>query len=180
MLFHEDFELSANTMAIIPIQYGSKLYSKILEVDDELISPYRPFEIIEKSCRLYASSFEGRREGTKELIGITHKSPIVIDPFTSIYFFPTSSPNRPHCYWISLDHVQHFQRKNEKETEVLFRNKETLIVPISPHSFENQLLRTALLRTKLQQRLLENERKTKYYIADWQAEALEKKRFYRS
>jgi len=178
-VLHEDLEVTVNTMAIVPVPYGGRIYSKIFEIDDEYVVPEKPIDIIKKSCRFYASSFEGRREGTKELIGITHKSPIVIDPVSSIYFFPTTSPNRPDCCWFSLEHVQGFFRKGNKETEVLLSNKQTLSVPISANSFRSQYQRTSLLQTKMQQRLLESERRSKHLFHDWQLEALERKRFYR-
>lgn len=82
-----EFQFDSMIMAIIPEQYGSKLYSRVLKTDGEVLIPYSPLEVIKKSCHLYASSFEGRKEGTKELIGVTHKPPIVIDPIQSIYFF---------------------------------------------------------------------------------------------
>lgn len=155
---HEEFELSPLTMAIIPVPYGSKIYSKILEMDDELLSPFRPFDIIKKSCRFYASSFSGRKEGTKALIGVTHKAPIVIDPIQSIYFFPTASPSKPDCAWISLEHVDSYRKAERNMTEVTFRNRKTYTFPLSINSFENQLLRTALLRSKMLQRSTEYDR----------------------
>jgi len=155
---HEEFELSPLTMAIIPVPYGSKIYSKIVEVDDELLSPFRPFDIIKKSCRFYASSFAGRKEGTRELIGVTHKAPIVIDPIQSIYFFPTASPSKAECAWISLEHVDSYRKRDRYETEVTFRNRQVHVFPISVNSFENQLLRTALLRSKMLQRVSEYDR----------------------
>ena len=45
-----------------------------------------------------------------------------------------------------------YQRIDKKHTEVVFSNKQVIEVPISYRSFENQMLRTALLRTKMEQR----------------------------
>ncbi|MEF3400758.1 competence protein ComK, partial [Listeria monocytogenes] len=44
--------------------------------------------------RLFSTSLSlaGRKEGTKHLIGVTHKPPIIIDPVTSTYVFPTVAP----------------------------------------------------------------------------------------
>jgi len=57
----EEYEINPQTMAIIPMEYGSKIYSKILEVDEELISPFKPIEIIKKSCQYFGSSYEGSK-----------------------------------------------------------------------------------------------------------------------
>lgn len=148
----DEYEFDAFVMAVVPIKYGSKIYSKIMKTNDEFIVPFRPIEVIKRGCEYYASSYEGRKEGTKNLIGVTHKSPIVIEPVQSIYIFPTASPNQQHCYWISHEHVLLYQRIDKKHTEVVFSNKQVIEVPISYRSFENQMLRTALLRTKMEQR----------------------------
>ncbi|HJV17246.1 MAG TPA: competence protein ComK [Bacillales bacterium] len=151
-------------MFIKPLEYGSKLYSQIYEMEDEFTSPFKPMDIIKKSCEYFSSSYEGRKDGTKQLIGITHKVPIAIDPSNFIYFFPTTSPNRSECIWVSHEHVLKYHRIASNQTEVTFQNKQSYIFPISYSSFENQLLRTALLRTKLMQRIGQTERKSIFLI----------------
>lgn len=160
----EEYEVNPYTMFITPIEYGSKVYSKIYELYDEFISPFKPIDIIKKSCEYFSSSFEGRKDGTKELIGITHKVPIVIDPTNFIYFFPTTSPNRSECIWLSHEHITNYRRIAPRQTQVTFQNKQSYILPISYSSFENQMLRTALLRTKLMQRIGKAERKSFYLM----------------
>lgn len=175
---HEEFYLSPQTMAILPMRYGSKIYSKILEADQEGVAPYKPFDIIKKSCRFYASSYWGRREGTKELIGVTHKAPIVIDPVQGIYVFPTASPTKPSCAWISHEHVSDYRPLPRMKTEVIFQNGNTLTLPISVYSFENQLYRTAQLRTRIMQRLQKRYREEVLFF-DEQMKAAEKQKMYR-
>ena len=158
----DEYEINPCTMMISPAPYGSKTYSNILEIQDEFLSPFRPIDIIKKSCQYFGSSFEGRIAGTKQLIGITHKAPITIDPTNTIYFFPTTSPQNSQCTWISPQHVISHNRLEANKTLVTFRNKQSCIIPISYSSFENQLSRTALLQTKLMQRIEESERKSFY------------------
>ncbi|WP_254660892.1 competence protein ComK [Bacillus sp. FJAT-27225] len=160
----EEYEINPCTMFIKPFVYGSKVYSQIFELDDEFISPFKPIEIVRKSCEYFGSSFDGRREGTRQLIGITHKVPIVVDPTNFIYLFPTTSPNRPECIWISHEHVMHHERTSVGDTLVTFQNKHSYPLPVSYSSFKNQLLRTALLRTKLMQRIEQMERKSYYVV----------------
>lgn len=160
----EEYEVNPYTMVIRPVVYGSKVYSQIVELEDEYLSPFKPIEIIKKSCEYFSSSFEGRKNGTKQLIGITHKVPIAIDPSNYIYFFPTTSPSRTECVWISHEHVLRYKRLSPDQTEVVFQNKQSIVINISHSSFENQLLRTALLRTKLMQRIGQTERKSFYLM----------------
>ncbi|WP_240501847.1 competence protein ComK [Bacillus sp. MUM 13] len=159
----EEYEISPFTLLIMPINYGSKIYSHIIEVEDEFISPFKPIDIIKKSCEYFGSSYEGRKDGTKELIGITHKAPIAIDPTSSVFFFPTTSPMRPKCIWLSHSHVSRYNRKDSTHTKVVFRSKQNIEVPVSSSSFGNQVLRTAQLKAKLTQRIEESERKS-YYL----------------
>lgn len=170
----EEYDITPYTFYIEPIQYGSKTYSKIIEWDTEYISPFKPIDIIKKSCRYFGSSYEGRREGTQQLIGITHKAPIAIDPTNSIFFFPTTSPLRPQCIWISHDQIETFQPSDDSNTNVTFRNNYSIDLPISFRSFDNQLHRTGRLKMKLMQRIEETERIAYYMLAHPNAsEALE-------
>lgn len=160
----EEYEVNPYTMFIKPVIYGSKVYSEIYELEDEYLSPFKPLDIIKKSCEYFSSSFEGRKDGTKQLIGITHKVPIVIDPTNFIYFFPTTSPTRSECIWISHEHIMDYHRIDSRQTRVIFQNKQSFILPVSRSSFSNQMLRTALLKTTLMQRSGQMERKSFYLM----------------
>ena len=76
-----------------------------------------------------------------------------------MFYFPTISPNKPQCAWISHEHVKDYKKVNSKNTQVIFRNNLSIVIPISIYSFETQLFRTALLRTKLAQKLNEHNRR---------------------
>ncbi|MFC5735744.1 competence protein ComK [Cytobacillus gottheilii] len=162
----EEYEINPNTMLIRPIQYGSKTYSQIFELDEEVTSPFKPLDIIKEGCRFFGSSYEGRKEGTKQLTGITHKAPITIDSTNYIYFFPTASAHNIECTWISAEHIFSHKRIEGGETEITFRNKLSLRLPVSYNTFTNQLLRTALLKTTLMSRIEESERKTIYFVSE--------------
>lgn len=159
----EEYEINRFTMMIMPESYGSKIFSKVYELEDEFISPFKPIDIVKKSCVYYGASFDGRKEGTRELIGVTHKAPIAIDPTNNIYVFPTTSPNRPQCIWIAPEHVLHHQRIGPSKTFVIFRNKQEFELSVPLSTFESQLHRTARLQIKLMQRIEETERKSLYF-----------------
>lgn len=158
----EDYEITPSTLLVRPLFDVEKVSSQILELEDDFLSPFRPMDIIKSSCDFFGSSYEGRKAGTKQLIGVTHKAPIAIDPSNSIFFFPTTSPLRPQCVWLAHDHVHSFKRLDSKQTMVVFRNKQCVSIDISSSSFENQLHRTAFLKTTLMQRIEETKRKYFY------------------
>jgi competence protein ComK len=160
----EEYEVNPFTMFVKPITYGSKIYSEIFEVEDEFLSPFKPLDIIRNSCEYYGSDYEGRRNGTKQLVGYAHKIPIAIDPTNRIFFFPTTSPSRQECIWISHEHVKDYERVNPQETVILFNNNQSYKFPVSCSSIISQLERTAYLRTKLMQRIEYNEKKSFYLL----------------
>ncbi|ANB57782.1 comK family protein [Anoxybacillus sp. B7M1] len=157
-----DFIVSRYTMVILPHHFHDHHYTKVIEEDGEYIVKMKPIEIISRSCYYYGSSLKGRKEGTKEIIGITHKPPIAIEPLNEIYVFPTTSPNDIRCVWISHMHVLEYEPSRGDTTTVYFKNDKSVCLDISYYSFVNQLYRTAQLRTKLSERMEARERKMQY------------------
>ncbi len=144
----ENYEISNNTLAIIPIGYSK---SKVLETDGEIIINLSPFEIVNNSCKYFGSSYTGRHDGTKSLIGVSHKSPIIIEETTEMIFFPTTSPRICNCYWISLNNIKNFS-KGLKNSKVIFENNVELDIDISFNSLSNQILRATRLESVLKKR----------------------------
>lgn len=156
----EEYEINPFTMMIRPTQYGSKIYSEVIELQNEFLSPFRPTVIVDKSCKFFGSSFEGRITGTKQLTGFTHKAPITVDPTNNILLLPTTSPQNSHCTWISLEHILTHLPEEPNSTIVTFRNNKSYVIPVSYSSFNNQIMRTSYLRTKLMQRLSDSDRRS--------------------
>ncbi|HZH63193.1 MAG TPA: competence protein ComK [Metabacillus sp.] len=152
-----DYLINRFTMAILPVE--NKFCSQVIEYEKEIFVEKRPMEVIDQSCKYFGSSYSGRKTGTKDLMKVTHKPPIVIDPANSIYFFPTTSSTRAHCAWISHSFVKEYSATKEDNTKIIFTNGKQLNVPVSVGSFENQLFRTAQLRTIISSRIEQEQRK---------------------
>lgn len=144
----KDYEINSETVAIIPI---NKEISKIIEDDDTFLINQNSTEIIDKSCKFFGSSYHGRFEGTKCLIGVNYKAPIIIEESREIIFFPTSSPRFNNCSWICLSKIDKFF-KNNKNSIILFKNGYELNLDISYSSLENQILRSTLLESTVRNR----------------------------
>ncbi|MDE1383711.1 competence protein ComK [Bacillus paralicheniformis] len=149
----DTYEVNSSTMAVLPLGEGEKPASKILEADRTFRVNMKPFQIIERSCRYFGSSYAGRKAGTYEVIKVSHKPPIMVDRSNNIFLFPTFSSTRPQCGWLSHAHVHEFCAAKYDNTFVTFVNGETLELPVSITSFENQVYRTAWLRTKFIDRI---------------------------
>lgn len=146
---NEDYEINLSTMMILPIKYGSKIHSEVIEVDNEFILPLRPTAIIDKSCKYFGSSLRGRIAGTKYLTGFIQKAPITIDPTNYILFFPTASPQNTDCIWISLEHILEHGPDNQGGTCIIFKNNQSYTIPMLHPHFNNQLIRAFSLKGRL-------------------------------
>lgn len=142
------YEISCETLAIIPLD---NYKSKVIEKDNTLIINKTPMQIIEDSCSYFGSSYFGRAKGTKRIIGVSHKAPIIIEESKEIIFFPTSSPRLYECCWVSLKNIDKYQ-KLEKNALVLFNNGYLLELDISYGSLDNQILRATRLESVLRMR----------------------------
>lgn len=144
-----DYEINYDTQAIIPI---SETSCKILENNEKYIINSSVLSLMEHSCEYFGSSFTGRKEGTKKLLGITHKSPIIVEESRKIIFFPTTSPDNIECVWINLEKIDKYYRVSSKKSEILFKNGNRITINISYGSLSNQILRSTRLKYILEER----------------------------
>lgn len=145
---HDSYEINCDTLVLIPI---SEKVSQVIEEQETLIINKSTTEIVDDSCRFFGSSYLGRHEGTKSLIGINYKSPIIIEETKEIIFFPTSSPRFDNCYWISLDKIKN-HKKISTGSLLKFNNGHEIEINISTSSLENQILRATKLNATLRKR----------------------------
>ena len=110
----EQYDINMGTLAIIPIDEDS---TKIIEVDNEFIVKENSLKIIDNSCKFFGSSYKGRLEGTKNMIGVNYKAPIVIEDSKNIIFFPISSPRLHECFWISFKNIESYHKVLKKSDQ---------------------------------------------------------------
>ena len=143
------YEINSNTMALISI---NDKQTEIIEKDNNFIINMNTMDIIKNSCEYFGSSYLGRKEGTKKLIGIKSKCPIIIEETNKLIYFPTSSPRLNNCSWISFNNIKKYINNNGKTT-IIFDNNKKLDLEISYGIIDNQILRSSLLESILQKRL---------------------------
>ena len=144
-----NYEITIDTQVIMPVKEET---TKIIEKEAEYLINNKPLEIMEHSCEYFGSSFEGRREGTKKMLGISHKSPIIVEESRKIIFFPTNSPESENCTWINLAKIDKYYRVNSKKSAILFKNGDIVEFNISYGSLSNQILRATRLKYILEER----------------------------
>ena len=137
-----NYEINEGTLAIIATD-GSK--SRVLEDNREYIIETKPFEVMDYSCKYFGSSYEGRKEGTKAILNVEYKVPIIVENTNNLIFFPTTSPSADDCSWISLKDINKFYEVDDGKTEIEFHNGVKIVIPVSKRMIENQVLRASRL-----------------------------------
>lgn len=143
----EDYEINERTLAILPYKNKAKVY----EENNIYIVEKNTHSIMEESCEYFGSSLEGRQKGTTSLIGVTHKTPIIVEESKEIIFFPTTSPRLSTCAWISLNNLESYEEENGK-IKLTFNNNEIVFVDTSYGIVDNQVLRATRLESTLRKR----------------------------
>lgn len=136
------YEISKGTLAILPNEKNS---SVVYEDEERYIIKQTPFEIMEESCKYFGSTYEGRKDGAKEILGAEYKVPIIIEDSSNLIVFPTTSPLSEDCVWISLKRVEKIEKIDANNTKIIFDNKKEIIVDSSYRTIENQLSRASRL-----------------------------------
>lgn len=143
------YEVSNGTLAIVP---NEEFNSVVYEDDDRYIVEQTPFKIMEESCKYFGSTYEGRKDSAKEILGAEYKVPILVEDSNNLVVFPTTSPQSNDCVWISLKRVKTFEKIDACNTKIVFDNNKELIVPCSYRSIENQVSRASRLDFILRKR----------------------------
>ncbi len=145
----QEYEIGEKTLAIIPVDEN---ISKVLEEDAVYFVNKKTTDIIDDSCRYFGSSYIGRFEGTKHILGFNYKAPIIIEETKKLIFFPTSSPRFNNCTWINLKNIKKYSRQL-KQSIVCFKNGKEILLDISYSSLENQIFRATRLESILNERI---------------------------
>ena len=143
------YEISNGTLAIVPNEDDNSL---IYEDNERFIVEESPFKIMEDSCKYFGSTYKGRKDSAKEILGAEYKIPVVIEDSTNLIVFPTTSPKAEDCAWICLNRVKNISKVDSFNTKIVFDNDRELIVPCSYRSIENQLSRASRLDVILRKR----------------------------
>ena len=141
----ETYEFSSKTLALIPIGLN-KIH--IIEEDNELDINNSFMNIIDYNCKINGSSYLGRYESSKLLIGLSSKLPILLEEIGREIYIPTNSIRNMNCCWISYNNLKDYY-KNDKKVVLVFKNNKKLVLDISYIVFEKQILKVNKLLLKL-------------------------------
>lgn len=129
--------------------------TRVIELNKDFIVDISFMKIIDYNCKLNGSSYIGRYESAKMLLGSTSKVPIYIEESRNMIFIPTNSIRNKDCWWISYNNIQNYIKKGDKIC-LQFANSKNLILNISYKVFERQFVKASKLTmvTRTQKSLL--------------------------
>lgn len=113
--------------------------TKITTKDGVFYSKKSATNLLDKACKFYASTMQGRVNATRETMKFHHKTPFIIIPLL-VGVFPTTSPENINCVWI-FNHPFEVEELSKGKSRVKFRSGESIIVSVSKYILEKQQLR---------------------------------------
>ena len=142
------YEINKNTLAVVGI---NDFKAMAIESDNNYIINDNSYQIMEDSCNYFGSTFKGRVDGTKKMMNINYKVPIIIEESNDIIFFPLSEIDSSNCVWISLKWFDRVVKENNN-TYIYFKNGEKISINVSKYVVENQFFRSLKLSSILNDR----------------------------
>ncbi len=136
------YEINRGTLALVPKDNENSI---VYEDNESYIINQNAFNIMEESCKYFGSTYEGRKNGARNILGAEYKVPIVVEDSDNLIIFPTTSPQAADCAWIALKKVKKIEKLEYNKTKIIFDNDSELIVNCSYRSIENQLSRASRL-----------------------------------
>ncbi|WP_414042549.1 competence protein ComK [Macrococcus animalis] len=154
----ESYIINEKTMYIKAYRENRSVYSEIGEFGKEaFVYKKKPLHIVEDSLFFYHASYKSRKSSTKMIANINTKPPIVIQPGTQTYFFPTHSDRSAELAWINVHYVNRFQAGNHYDTIVLFDDQSNVSFPVTPYTFNTQYLHGIKLEYSVRSKALKQE-----------------------
>lgn len=141
----EKYEINKSTLALIPIDNNQ---TQVIEKLSTFIINRSARKIINENCRMYGSSYQGRYDGSTELLGTKYKNPIIISEINGIIFFPTLSARDARCCWICSNSIENYEKRGLK-TLIKFKKASDVLIDCSYYIIDNQVLKSALLENRL-------------------------------
>ena len=77
----DSYYINRGTCAIIPID---KELSHVYEIDNSYVIEKSVKEIIDDSCKYYGCSYKGRCDGSRRILNMNYKLPIVIEEYNIV------------------------------------------------------------------------------------------------
>ncbi|KPL59401.1 hypothetical protein AM506_10560 [Rossellomorea vietnamensis] len=138
--------VTRRTVAICPA-YDGVHQSVVHDFDRrKTYSEKSSMEILDESCMVYRSTYDGRIKAVRHAFDYLRKTPLMICPQQYIYAIPTMAPTDYDCMWLFCQHIESTSTR-EGKTYVHFTNGEELEINCSESVITKQRERAAVTMT---------------------------------
>lgn len=137
----EIYEITNRTCALIS---RSPETTEVIEDNRTFIIDKPISKVLNESCEYYGSTLEGRLQGSKTVLGMCYKLPIIVESVNELIFFPTLSPHNENCSWISIKNIKDY-KPLDNNVIIRFKGNFKETFPITYESLENQMFRASKL-----------------------------------
>ncbi len=147
----EIYTVNENTVAFIPKNDGfGNVHTDILEVNHLIESHLNPIELVDMNLRYYGSSLKGAHEGARYILGRVNMCPVIMNLKHHLVWFPTDSPKKNDCVWLSLNHIKYYQKNPNKSTQIIFTNNSTFMLGVNFNKFKTRISNAYELKCRLE------------------------------
>lgn len=155
-----EYAISTETIMIVPnfVENGF-VHSLVGKKDGIAKTGLSPYKLIDTNLRFRGSSMRGALDGSKAILDTVRSNPLILDRETDIILFPSVSPMRPDCVWLSLRHVKDYKSAGKGRTHVGLSNDSSIVINVSNSTFTMKIQRAYELRYKMRARADEFEAK---------------------
>lgn len=152
----QEYVICSETIAILP-DYNENgiLHSLICKKQGVIKAAISPFNLIDLNLRFRGSSMRGALDGACAILDKKLMNPLILDKERDIILFPSRSPYREDCVWLSLNHVKRYGKSGASHTQVKLSDNFTINLDISLHTFSMKIQRAYELKYKMQTHMLQ-------------------------
>ena len=136
--------ISDNTLAVIALDASCCM---VYEIGSTFKINMSIKQILDFSCNFYGSSLKGRMEGSKHILNMKYKLPIIVNQYKNLIFFSTRSYTDNNTYIINYNNIDYYE-KSGKDTDIYFKNNIKIKLNDSYNVFKNQYINADLLYRK--------------------------------
>ncbi|MFG6119240.1 MULTISPECIES: competence protein ComK [Thalassobacillus] len=144
-----EYLINKKTMMVKPNLQEGKLAALILEDSHVVCAKMSVQNILNNSCILYGSSFNGRRDFARAFLHTDKKLPIEVSSPSGIVMFPLRDNITGEQVWFNYHHVKDQRESAPGKMEILFSDNTTYTIDTSKASFNRQFILAARLVNRL-------------------------------
>ncbi|MCA1065269.1 competence protein ComK [Rossellomorea sp. AcN35-11] len=137
-----EIPVTGRTVAIGPAYDGIHRTVMYHYSGDKTFSKKSAMEILDESCMMYRSTYDGRIKAVRHATKYLRKTPLMICPQEFIYAIPTIAPTDYDCIWLFCRHIES-SSTSEGKTYIRFKNGRQLQINCSEKVITKQRERAA-------------------------------------